>query len=194
MLRVIGLAFATLFLATPVFAQSQCAPIQYGAVLTVAQWQTCWASKNDNIGYPPLNRNGDIMGGNLQLASPNPLTIPPTLVGPVSPQNGSVWLTTSGLFYKTTAGTFGPLGTFSGVSSSIGGSPIATAGTCVTSTVTITGATSTMGVNATPQTDPGSAIYWKAEITSANTVTVYVCTVTAATTPTASLYNVRVFP
>jgi hypothetical protein len=83
--------------------------------------------------------------------------------------------------------------TLSGTTASIGGSPV-TAGTCATGTATgITGATTSMVAVASPNTYPGTAFTWNAQVTSAGTVTVYVCTSLAAgATPTSSTYNVRV--
>jgi len=79
-----------------------------------------------------------------------------------------------------------------GTSGSIGGSPL-TAGTCATGTVSVTGATTSMGVVATPATYPGDAFTWSGYVSSSNTVTVRVCTnLAAGGTPTASVYNVRV--
>ena len=75
---------------------------------------------------------------------------------------------------------------------SVGGTAL-TAGTCSATTVSVTGATTSMAVEATPSTYPGDAIYWKGYVSSAGTVTVKVCAAVAAT-PTPSTYNVRVIP
>jgi hypothetical protein len=77
-----------------------------------------------------------------------------------------------------------------GTSGSIGGSSLA-AGACSSGTVSITGATTAMGVVATPATYPGDGNYWNAYVSSSGTVTVKVCA-TVSGTPTASAYNVRV--
>lgn len=77
-------------------------------------------------------------------------------------------------------------------SSSIGGSPLA-AGACSSTTATINGAAATMTAYASPTTYPGDDDYWKAYVSSSNTVTVKVCAVTGST-PTASTYNVRLEP
>jgi hypothetical protein len=80
----------------------------------------------------------------------------------------------------------------SGTSSRIGGSAL-TAGTCASTTVTVAGAATSMSVLATPTTYPGDAFDWKAYVSSANTVTIKVCTnLAAGGTPTSSTYNVRV--
>jgi hypothetical protein len=78
----------------------------------------------------------------------------------------------------------------SGTTASIGGGALL-AGGCSTGTVTVTGATTSMAVVASPTTSPGAGAYWQAYVSSANTVTVGVCA-TIALTPTASTYNVRV--
>lgn len=80
----------------------------------------------------------------------------------------------------------------SGTSASIGGSALL-AGACSSGTVSITGATTSMAVVATPATYPGDGSEWAAYVSSANTVTVKVCAIIALT-PTASTYNVRVIP
>jgi hypothetical protein len=80
----------------------------------------------------------------------------------------------------------------SGTTGSIGGS-VLTAGNCASGTASITGATTSMGVVATPVTYPGDAFIWKGYVSAAGTVTVKVCTnLAAGGTPTASVYNVRV--
>lgn len=81
-------------------------------------------------------------------------------------------------------------GILSGTTGSIGGSSLA-AGACSTGTVSVTGAATTMSVEATPVTYPGAPYYWRGYVSSAGTVTVAVCAAVAGT-PTASAYNVRV--
>jgi hypothetical protein len=81
-------------------------------------------------------------------------------------------------------------GDLTGTSGSIGGSAL-TVGTCSSTTVTVTGATTGMTVSASPVTYPGDMFFWKAYVSSSNTVTVLVCS-TASGTPTSSTYNVRV--
>lgn len=92
-----------------------------------------------------------------------------------------------------TVGGLNVQGRLTGVSSSIGGSALA-AGACSTTTVSITGASTAMAVTTTPVTYPGDGFYWRGYVSSANTVTVSICSVTNSATPTASAYNVRVLP
>lgn len=87
-------------------------------------------------------------------------------------------------------GTCGTNGVLAGTSTSIGGSAL-TAGTCASTTVTITGATTGMVAAVDPVTFPGVGFYWDGYVSSANTVTVGICAAVAGT-PTASTYNVRV--
>lgn len=83
-----------------------------------------------------------------------------------------------------------PLPILSGTSASLGGGALA-AGAAATGTVTISGAAVGMHVACTPNTYPGDAIDWRAYVSAANTVTVVVSAIIAAT-PTASTYNVRI--
>ncbi|HLZ39378.1 MAG TPA: hypothetical protein VKQ11_00355 [Candidatus Sulfotelmatobacter sp.] len=97
-------------------------------------------------------------------------------------------LTASRLFtMPDMAGTFaldltGTTGTISGA---------VTAGVCDSGTATVTGATTGMGVVATPITYPGDGTVWYGYVSGSNTVTVKVCGLTVVT-PSASAYNVRV--
>jgi hypothetical protein len=77
-----------------------------------------------------------------------------------------------------------------GATGSIGGSALA-AGACTSGTVSVTGATTSMAVVATPVTYPGDGMAWRPYVSAAGTVTVKVCA-NIAGTPTASTYNVRV--
>ncbi len=81
-----------------------------------------------------------------------------------------------------------------GATPSLGGASLA-AGACTSGTVTVSGATTSMSAAASPSADPGASFLWLAFVSAANTVTVRVCNFTsAAATPAASVYNVRVIP
>ena len=95
--------------------------------------------------------------------------------------NGTSWFVIASL-------TSSPV--FSGTTGSIGGSALA-AGACTSGTVSITGATTSMGVVATPTTYPGDGTIWDGYVSASGTVTVKVCAIIAAT-PVSSTYNVRV--
>jgi hypothetical protein len=80
----------------------------------------------------------------------------------------------------------------SATSGSIGGSAVG-AGACASGTVSVTGATTSMAVKATPAADPGTSFIPWAFVSSANTVTVRVCNFTSTSaTPTSTTYNIRV--
>jgi hypothetical protein len=80
-----------------------------------------------------------------------------------------------------------------GTTAPIGGRAI-TAGTCLSGTVTVAGAAvgHTVGVSATDGTLPNPLIVLSAAVTSANTVTVQLCPISAVT-PTAKSYNVTTY-
>jgi hypothetical protein len=79
-----------------------------------------------------------------------------------------------------------------GTSGNIGGSSLG-AGTCTSGTVSISGATTSMAVAASPASYPGDGFGWRGYVSSSGTVTIKVCNDTSgALTPTASAYNVRV--
>lgn len=82
------------------------------------------------------------------------------------------------------------LPSLSGTTSSIGGG-LLLAGACATTTVNVTGATTSMAIAVTPVTFPGAGTTWNGYVSSAGVVTAQVCAIVAAT-PTASAYNVRV--
>lgn len=73
---------------------------------------------------------------------------------------------------------------------SIGGS-LLLAGACTTGTANVSGATVGMVSAVEPASYPGAGVYWQSRVTSANTVTVYVCGVIAVT-PSSTTYQVRV--
>jgi len=80
----------------------------------------------------------------------------------------------------------------SATTGSLGGTSLA-AGACTSGTTTATGASTSMAVVATPNADPGASFFWTAFVSSSNTVTVRICNFTsAAATPTATTYSVRV--
>lgn len=108
------LAFVCLL---PAFALAQSAPsnpsMTYGMVPTVGQWNSWFQQKQDTLGFTPLNQAGGTMLGTLIAA---PSTISSTGfsllpgVAPNLPNNGDVWLTSTGLYYRAGNITFGPIG------------------------------------------------------------------------------------
>ena len=105
MMRTIAALLAGLWLAlagaiAPAAAQSPCPAIAYGAVLTPAQWNFCFASKQDLLGFPAVNKNGDVLLGELVFPAATvnsaPLNIPQG-TAPITPKNGDIWTTSSGV-------------------------------------------------------------------------------------------------
>lgn len=103
-------AFVAL-LAAPKPARAQSAGCQYivqGAVLTAGQWNFCFQQKQDNLGFPAVNKNGDAMIGPFQTVGATTghagFTIAPG-VAPTSPNNGDIWETSTGLFARVNGST-----------------------------------------------------------------------------------------
>lgn len=113
-----------------------------------------------------------------------------TAAQPAITSVGTLTGLTVGTAVIPTSGTIATV--LTGVSASIGGGALL-AGACASDTVTITGAASGMAVTVTPVTDPGAAIYWHGFVSASDTVTVKVCAAIGAT-PTATTYQVRVWP
>jgi len=109
---------ATLIVALfsgPVFAQS--APsnpaMTYGMVPTVGQWNNWFQQKQDTLGFTPVNRAGDTMLGRLKTTGSTASTAGFSILtgtAPNVPNNGDIWLTSSGLYYQAGNMTFGPIG------------------------------------------------------------------------------------
>lgn len=104
---------ATLIAASPVaLAQSGCSYIANGAVLTAAQWNQCFAAKQNVLGYVPVNKAGDVMLGKLVVLQSTVtgagLNLPQG-AAPTNPNNGDVWTTISGIFVRINGLTVGPL-------------------------------------------------------------------------------------
>lgn len=114
MLRRLLLA-AALLLGAPAaaLAQSGCQYIAYGVTLTTAQWQACFAAKQNALTYTPLNKAGDSMLGRLGTIASTTTTAGfnlPQGTAPTSPVNGDIWTTSDGLWVQAGGVTIGPLG------------------------------------------------------------------------------------
>lgn len=130
-------ALFLLFCSTPAIAQSVPTWIYQGSVPTVAQWQQGWASKQDTLGFTPLNKAGDSMNGLLRLAPATSASSGLSIQqgsAPSSPNNGDTWITTAGLFYRANGVTYGPItGTVNcAAMPAFSGAISSTAGTCTT--------------------------------------------------------------
>ncbi len=107
--RILG----TLVLAMlPLAAHAQSTPnFSYGQVPTAGMWNGAFASKQDLLGFVPLNRAGGMMLGRLTMAPSTVngagLNLPPG-TAPGLPNNGDLWTTTVGLFARINNITVGP--------------------------------------------------------------------------------------
>lgn len=105
-------------------AQSTCPSIIYGAVLTAAQWNACFSSKQDVLGFSPVNKAGDTMSGKLTTPSTTGTQAGFNLTPggtPSAPLNGDLWATSVGLYVRINGTTIGPLVDSSGVVTSVFG-------------------------------------------------------------------------
>lgn len=120
-----ALALAAVWIApAPALAGSGCSYIVTGAVLTAAQWNSCFQAKQNELGYTPINKAGDSMTGLLTTIAPTTTTAGFRLnpgVAPTVPTNGDIWTTSSGLYVQVNGSTIGPItggaaGSFAGTS------------------------------------------------------------------------------
>lgn len=102
-----------LLMASVVEVVAQSSPgLTTGQVPTAAQWNSYFAAKQDVLGYPALNKAGDLMTGRLGTAASTTLNagfniFPGT--APTVPLNGDMWTTAAGLFARINGSTVGPL-------------------------------------------------------------------------------------
>lgn len=106
-----------LTLACAGIAHSQSSPgLIYGQVPTAGQWNSYFASKQDSLGYTPVNKAGDVMTGKLVTAISTTTQAGfnlPQGAAPASPINGDFWATSVGFFGRISGATVGPFVTAS---------------------------------------------------------------------------------
>lgn len=114
----------------------------YDYVPTTAQWNEAFASKQDDLGYSPVNRAGDTMLGRLTTFASTPdragFNVQPGTT-PTFPADGDIWFTLTGIFARVGGNTVGPIST--GTVTSVGlSAPVefAVSGSPVTGTGTLT--------------------------------------------------------
>ena len=98
----IALFCAALLAAAAAPAMGQSSPgWSYGYVPTSSQWNSAFASKQDALGFRPINSAGDSMVGILKFAASNTgyasINIP-LGVTPTAPNQGDIWSTSSGIY------------------------------------------------------------------------------------------------
>jgi hypothetical protein len=112
MMRLSLLAAVSLA-ALVAFAHSQSNPgLSGGQVPTPGQWNSYFSAKQDVLGFTPVNKAGDTMGGVLNTNTSSTAGAGFNLgigAAPSSPNNGDVWMTASGIFVRAGGTTVGPL-------------------------------------------------------------------------------------
>jgi hypothetical protein len=86
--------------------------LSYGQVPTAGQWNQFFATKQDALGYTPVNRAGDTMFGKLNILASSTANAGINLVhgtAPDIPLDGDVWTTNTGLFVQISGNTIGPI-------------------------------------------------------------------------------------
>lgn len=105
--KIFGAAFVLALSTSLALAQTNPGLTQ-GQKLTPAQWNNLFASKQDTLGYTPLNQAGGSMSGRLVTAAPGASTAGFNLTpgsAPGSPSNGDLWVTSSGVFARVNGST-----------------------------------------------------------------------------------------
>lgn len=111
MTRLLAAAFGVVLSIGAAFAQSS-PNLRTGQVPTAAQWNSYFSAKQDLLGYTPINKAGDVMTGPFTTVASTAVVsgfavTPGT--APISPDNGDIWMTSAGLFYRAGGATYGPL-------------------------------------------------------------------------------------
>lgn len=92
-----------MFLSTQAIAQTS-PGWSYGQVPTAAQWNAAFATKQDVLGYRPINQIGDTMLGRLTFAPSLAVAGAGVRFGvgapPNSPVDGDFWITVAGAFMR----------------------------------------------------------------------------------------------
>lgn len=144
-------ALALALLSAPAFAQTS-PNLTQNQKLTPAQWNNLFASKQDTLGYIPLNSAGGTMTGRLITAVSGATTAGLNLTpgtAPASPEDGDLWVTGSGFFARVNGSTLS-LGASSGSVTSVAlslPSFITVTGSPVTISGTLTGTLATQTAN-----------------------------------------------
>jgi hypothetical protein len=107
MKKHIAFLLATALCVPPAFAQTN-PGLSRGAVLTPGQWDALFSSKQDVLGFTPMNVNGGVLLGRLITAAPGASTSGLNLTPgttPGSPANGDLWVTSSSIFAQVNGST-----------------------------------------------------------------------------------------
>jgi hypothetical protein len=86
--------------------------LTYSQVPTAGQWNSYFSTKQDALGYVPVNRAGDTMFGKLNILASSTANAGINLASgtpPNSPIDGDLWTTNTGLFAQIAGNTIGPI-------------------------------------------------------------------------------------
>lgn len=106
--KLIG-AIAAIALSTALAAAQTNPGLTQGQKLTPAQWNNLFASKQDTLGYTPLNQAGGSMSGRLVTAAPGASTAGFNLTPgttPGSPSDGDLWVTSTSAYARVNGVTY----------------------------------------------------------------------------------------
>lgn len=106
--KIIGAALVLCAFSSPACAQTN-PNLRQGQVLTPAQWNALFASKQDTLGFTPMNTAGGVFTGRVVTAPPGASQAGFNLTpgtAPGSPANGDLWVTTSGIFARVNGATY----------------------------------------------------------------------------------------
>lgn len=107
-----SLALLIVVLAAPAAnAGSGCSIFTYNNVPTAGQWNACLSTKQDDLGFAPVNKAGDAMAGRLTTVAPSSFagfSLTPGASDPISPSDGDLWIKSTGLFARVNGTTVGP--------------------------------------------------------------------------------------
>lgn len=88
--------------------------LQPGQIPSAIQWNGYFSSKQDNLGYRPVNSGGDVMApdSNFSTAAATALGAGLSILpgsSPNDPQDGDIWITGLGIYVQVNGQTVGPL-------------------------------------------------------------------------------------
>lgn len=111
--RALWILLVALLAVLPAHAQTVPPGFNFGNIPTAGQWAFAWSSKQDTLGFTPLNSAGGSMSGPFitapSLTSAAGITVTPG-VAPTAPNNGDFWSTTAGFYGQINGITVGPFG------------------------------------------------------------------------------------
>jgi hypothetical protein len=109
--KIFGASLAVALSTSASLAQTNPGLTQ-GQKLTPAQWNSLFASKQDTLGFTPMNAAGGVFGGRVVTSAPGASVSGFNLTPgstPGSPSNGDLWMTSAGFYARVNGVTIGPI-------------------------------------------------------------------------------------